>query len=414
MNAVMQSLWLSVLVEVSLALVGVVGVWSFFSWRRRQRDVAAAQTLVDRIRRDDPERLSQMIDFVSRVIQGQNPTQIADRVLEEERSFYKRMIHVYLNRDAEAFASLPDLVDLLGESYRSILLQANIVPGAASVESTAYLGEEEVQSSSHELHALREERDKLKDQLRVTLGTMHRIIEEYASMYGRDASVMPRTTSDQLLEALMMIHGSPQQHASEIPSPLVPKMAALAHHAADQEAEPVFDIEDLTENPLEDSTESAMEDSTEDAMEDPMEDHMLGIVSASHDFSSFLDQDDLLSTSSEEHTTTFPPEELSIEDHSIDDLMQGIMDPNTDPFSEMLAESDKDASTKDPEEFSWDNALLTDASDFDVLQLEEVSLDARGPAKPDFGSSDNLRGMVKNAEESLRGTGIENTRKRSF
>ena len=433
MNSVSQSLLISVLVETSLAMAVVVGVWSFFAIRRRRRDVAAAQRLVETVRREEPAHLARVRDFVARIHQGQNASPIAERLLEGERDFYKKFIQIYLTRNASAFATLPDLVNLLGEAYRQLLSQAEGIaaaPSTAFAESSRYLGEEDP-STVQELLSLREEHGRLQEKFQITLDTMHRMIQEYASMYGKSCSALSQTTSDQILEALLTVNnansgtspveergfstpivpdvydpdvemlGAPEPHM-----PVAPMMPDMSEMGMSEEAEePLGSVlaQPLEEDWAHSETPALLGES--ESVEDT-------------DASFLLDHPDQADQAEEPPSGSEGfPLGLSMEENSIESLMEGLLeptksDPFKDPFAEALFESPKgEEPVAETEEFSWDNALLaTDASDFDVLQLEEVSV--AGSPKPVSDSTDHLRTMVRAAEESWRGAGVEPSRKR--
>ncbi len=453
MNPVTQSLLLSVLVEASLAMAVVVSLWSFFALRRRRRDVAAAQQLVESVRREEPERLSLVSDFVSRIIKGNDPSPIAERLLEEERDFYKRLIQIYLSRDAEAFSSLPLMVDALGESYRRLLLQAEgfgDFSEPVSAPPSRYLDEDDAPipapNLSHELISLRAEHGNLQEKFRITLDTMHRMVQEYASTYGKNCATLSNTTSDQILEALLVVSGAdvptkasppPREPISLPPTGIVVDAPEIPE---DESIETAFamDEESFSEE------ENLPEEEATPEEESPPEPH--------------LSEDDLLArewaealgeTGSESAYDKPPPEvfpmEMSLEENSIESLMAGLLEPAHDPFEASPIESTKNPATNELAEFSWDDALLTDTSDFDVLQLEEVSVSGGGlqnrnpdaaPSKtadlstpttakgaaskkadtatkrqqgledspPIDTANEHLRSIVKAAEESWRGT----------
>lgn len=222
-----QAILISILAEGALVVVAVLGVWVFLTIRRRGRDVTAAQTLVESVRREEASHLSRIHEVISRTLQGENPSIIAKRLLDEERNFYKHIIQVYLKRDAAAFAVLPDQIKSLAESYQQLLIQVKNAATSSSHtedEPTQYLGEESSQylqkesyeesySSEESNQYLEEENTKLsqeiqmlKERLQLTLETMNKMIQEYSGIYGKDCISLTQTTNDDLLEAVIMVH----------------------------------------------------------------------------------------------------------------------------------------------------------------------------------------------------------------
>jgi hypothetical protein len=77
-----------------------------------------------------------------------------------------------------------------------------------------------------------------------------------------------------------------------------------------------------------------------------------------------------------------------VEGATMESFMEGLMEePTEDPSTESLMETPMDQPIK--EEFSWDDSFSSsDTSDFDVLQLEEVSMELPGTSSKKSNSSD--------------------------
>jgi|GEM_PF-4309908 len=368
-----QSFLVSILAEFSLVMLCVMGVWSFIAIRRRRQDVAAAQALVECVRREEPMQLSRMRDLIARTTQGGNPSSVAERLLEQERNFYKHFIQVYLKRDAKAFATLPNQVKALGESYRKSFLSEKsdgTFSSSQISESDHYLGEESP-TPLQELRSLREAHDKLEARLE----NMQRMIQGYANAGEKDSSALNQPTNTQFAETLIsptsLLPESPTEEAFEMPEEDTVDTSFGAELEFESTLESELEPESTFDSGLEPDSESALE--PEEEMERESE-QLSGL------------EFDLKPESSMEPTTESSTE-LMMEDASMEDFMEGLMDPVVDPSTESLMETPMDEPVAEPEEFSWDNELLsTDVLDFDVLQLEEVSTDR--PGTSNRGSAD--------------------------
>jgi hypothetical protein len=213
-------------VETFLALAVVVGLWSFLALRRRRRDVAAVQALIERLRQDEPSRLTvQARDTLARRnhLQGENVSDHVERLLEGERNFYKYLIHIYLRRDAAALAALPEQVAALVEPYRKLVPTEEA--GTATSAPTVTPEPEDTPALRQELNYLRQEHSKLGEHLRTTLDTVRKMIEEYATVFGKDRTFLEQATGDQILEALTKVVGDPSPQTTT-PAAVTPIPAA--------------------------------------------------------------------------------------------------------------------------------------------------------------------------------------------
>ncbi|CAK0760826.1 hypothetical protein CCP3SC5AM1_280018 [Gammaproteobacteria bacterium] len=370
-----ESILISILAEVALILVSGLGIWIFFILRRQKNDVAAVQTLIESIRRQQSAHLSRIRDFISKNIQEENPLLIAEQLVEEERTFYKYLIHTYLKRDAEAFTTLSERVNALGESYRGLFVQSahapleETPPRYLGEEATQYLGEEyesdqnqyleeenlklsqELQSLSEEHESLKEEHDGLKHKLQVTLDTMEKMIQEYSNIYGMDCVSLTQTTTDHLLEALMMISNTSFSTETELPSSKISIDPEINMLAQELEIEPEQEEE-------ESESVSLMESN------------------------SFMDE---FMEESSQH-----------------------------PSAEILVEAQQEEITQESRNLSLEEELSNESLDFDALQLEELPQNSPELLKNEidvlFGvsglksepnpESEHIRDIVHKAEKS--------------
>ncbi|CAK0774984.1 hypothetical protein CCP3SC1_780007 [Gammaproteobacteria bacterium] len=428
-----QPLLISILAEFSIALVCVLGIWSFLALRRRRRDMAAALALVESVRREEPMHLSQMRGFISRVVQGGNSSSIAERLLEEERNFYKHFIRIYLKRDADAFAMLPDEVKKLWESYSRLFASDE---GDAAFSSPSQISEldhylgEEGPTPLQELRALQE----AHSQLEARFEHMQKTLQGYTNTSGKGSPVpMSTAPKAQFTETLEMRAGATQllpefpsaenfdtpqedeaepEFASEFgaglefESALEPESESVLGPELGSESESAFEsmFESTTEPALEFESEAEAESKPEIESESELE---FGLEFGLEAESEPESEPEAESEFSMEQSFMEETTESVVEETFAESPMEGFMESPEESSTESFAETSPDAPAVESEEFAWDNALLsTDVLDFDVLQLEEVAMDRPNTPKgstvtPGRGSTGANSAPVQNPSASL-------------
>lgn len=162
--------------EILLLLFVLLSVSWWRNRAARRRDGAAIQALVARIKGGRAEREAAIERFLTgaMAMSGEAVTQAKVSIIRAEFGLLQRFAGLYRKRDAAAAARFDaDLFAAL-ETYHA--LQAAADAGAAQVA----MGDP---VDSEELEALRAENLRLSDELRVTMDTMSRMLNEYSNMF---------------------------------------------------------------------------------------------------------------------------------------------------------------------------------------------------------------------------------------
>lgn len=178
---------LPLLALVELTLLGIVvavglGVY-MLAVRSRAR--AGAQALVKRVKEDAERREQETRKLLSErfALQGEDLENLVSRIGREEKLFYQNQITTFLRRDGEAFANLLVDTEALVQPYRE-LPEQSAAPAADAVTPEQGAGG----ADPAELGRLQDENKRLSDELRITMETMGRMLNEYSSMFAGGAA----------------------------------------------------------------------------------------------------------------------------------------------------------------------------------------------------------------------------------
>lgn len=160
--------------ELLLLLLGLLALSWWRNRAARRRDEQAIRTLVARAKSAKGERQAVIARFLTdRVgLSGEPLQQCQVELLRAERRLLQRLAAVYHRRDAEAAASLDLDVYAALEPYHALQM-ARTAP-AAEVDSG-------------ELDGLRAENSDLKEELRITMQNMSRMVNDYSEMFSAPA-----------------------------------------------------------------------------------------------------------------------------------------------------------------------------------------------------------------------------------
>jgi hypothetical protein len=157
--------------------IGLAAIW----FTRRQRDKKAAVVLVQRIKEDRARRKQETKDILIKRF-GFSEDQVgelATTIDREEKRFYQVLINTYLQRDVSVFENLYIEYESAVDPYRVLEppLQA-----AGTGETTGEYDE------SPELMRLQTENKRLSEEVRITMETMGRMLNEYSAMFAGGGS----------------------------------------------------------------------------------------------------------------------------------------------------------------------------------------------------------------------------------
>ncbi|MET0048928.1 MAG: hypothetical protein ABW066_14170, partial [Sedimenticola sp.] len=152
---------------------------------RKKRDRAAARALIERIKSDEERRKQETREILEERygIDGESLESSMVLIDHGEKFLYQNMINTYLNRDADALQNFAVDYESSVAAYRDLQIPKGKVKVVhKEVEGSA--AQEVTEQHLEELEVLRKENARLSDELKITMDTMSRMLNEYASMYG--------------------------------------------------------------------------------------------------------------------------------------------------------------------------------------------------------------------------------------
>jgi len=170
----LSQLTLLILVELALALAIVSGLLGYFIFVRKQRIRRAAHHLAERVQSDKTARAERLRRLLSERYgySGAQLEQTLHNITQTEMQMFQNLINGYLKDDQVHLQQ----IDVDEENL--VLAYQGLAPVTAAAPSPVTDDEE-----GQELERLREENQRLSDELRVTMDTMGRMLNEYSSMF---------------------------------------------------------------------------------------------------------------------------------------------------------------------------------------------------------------------------------------
>ncbi len=159
------------LLVTAAATVALMMVWI----SRRKRDRKAAVTLVERIKEDQERRKQETRNILLNRFRfaPEQAEELATLIDHEEKRFYQVLINTYLRRDAAAFENMAVEYENAVNPYRILEPPQSEGGGGQAV------GIDE----SPEMSRLKQENKRLSEEVRITMETMGRMLNEYSAMF---------------------------------------------------------------------------------------------------------------------------------------------------------------------------------------------------------------------------------------
>jgi hypothetical protein len=186
----LSQLTVLILVEAILGLAILSGVLGYFAIARKGRIRKAAHHLAERVQSDKParsERLKTLLDE-EYGLKGNELEQTLHNINQAEMQLFQNLINGYLKDDQVHLQQVDVDEENLVLAYQGLKpAQGTGVPTTASGEG----------ADDEELQRLQEENKRLSDELRVTMDTMGRMLNEYSSMFsGGNDKPLTRPSSE--------------------------------------------------------------------------------------------------------------------------------------------------------------------------------------------------------------------------
>ncbi|MCU7847774.1 MAG: hypothetical protein KZQ89_07145 [Candidatus Thiodiazotropha sp. (ex Lucinoma kastoroae)] len=208
-----SSLVALIVAEVLAGLVILSGLLVLFTLLRKGRIRKAAHHLAERVKSDKPKRLERLKTLLLDRFQYKDAEldQALHNIMQSEMLLYQNVINGFLKDDQVHLQQIDVDVENLVLNYQGLTLPEGI--GSSSPANAASTG-----SGSEEIVILKAENERLSDELRVTMDTMGRMLNEYSSMFSggedSDEGLKPQiaeTASTEMDTEPESVDTSPQQ-----------------------------------------------------------------------------------------------------------------------------------------------------------------------------------------------------------
>lgn len=166
---------LSLLIEAYVILLIAGLTWLYFASRKKKNDRQAALKLVEQIKHQSDTRLTATGSYLEEKYQfeGQQLAKAVKSIDKAEKNFFQKVIDMYLKRDAEALGKLDAFVAEMIAAYKELTPAIRVEkPDNNDAEKDA------------EIERLKEEQERLTEQLAITNKTMSDMIAEFGNMFG--------------------------------------------------------------------------------------------------------------------------------------------------------------------------------------------------------------------------------------
>ncbi len=168
----------SLLVEILLVLIVILGPILFIYFKHKQKDKKAVKQLVGQVNKQSKLRLQATGSFLSDkyLLEGDDLNKAINSIDQTEKKFIQKIINLYIKRDATALASVDAYLAEVIDGYK------NLSPAVPKQETETVQVQDP--AMEEELNKLRHEKAQLTEELSITKETMSNMISEFGSMFG--------------------------------------------------------------------------------------------------------------------------------------------------------------------------------------------------------------------------------------
>ncbi|MCG8006464.1 MAG: hypothetical protein N0C81_02300 [Candidatus Thiodiazotropha lotti] len=249
-----SSLSAMIIAEVMLGLVVLSGLLLLFTLLRKQRIRKAANHLAERVQTDKEKRSERLKKLLEEQYQLQSPQldQTLHGIVQTEMTLYQNMLNGFLKDDQVYLQQIDVDVENLVLAYQALAGNVSAAGGSDDV-------------SSDEVEALKAENERLAEELRVTMDTMGRMLNEYSTMFADGDGGFPAEATAVVSEEVSAASDQVQPVAAEKAAEPPPAEAAAS---TETDSDDDMVIPDMTEEEL---TESSLSELEEESIETEIE-----------------------------------------------------------------------------------------------------------------------------------------------
>ncbi|MEJ2608499.1 MAG: hypothetical protein P8179_00120 [Candidatus Thiodiazotropha sp.] len=365
-----------IFVEVMVGLVILSALLVLFTMLRKQRIRKAAQHLAARVQADLPKRTERLKALLEEryQLQGVLLDQTLRNIVQLEKLLYQNVLNGFMSDD-ELFLQQMDVdVENLVLGYQSL------EPAAANDQD---LGKTVVSANAdEEINELRSENKRLSDELKVTMDTMGRMLNEYSTMF-----------SDGFGEVGNSINPTEPAASSKAMTDSHEKVAVEGPTANQSEIKNQPDSVNEDELTIPEMTEQEITASAFLSNKDTSAAELAGEMLSQAETSENVDEevseiiDEVMEMADEMIQNSDPPEREQVGESMVDDLDN--LDMEIPEMDEVSAESEAPEAGSLEEE--WGKLLEEESSsgeskvddldkvDIEIPEMDEVSAESEAP-----------------------------------
>lgn len=335
----LSQLTVLIMVEVIIGLASICGVLGFFTLRRKGNIRRAAHHLAGRVQNDKAARSQRLKSLLSDQygLSGNELEQVLHNIMQAEMKLFQNLINGYMEDNQVHLQQIDVDEENLVLAYQGL---KPVGGGTAAVMADSDDADDEAQR-------LREENQRLSDELKVTMDTMGRMLNEYSSMFasGEDK---PLTRED----------------ASEVLDAPESEVVASASSAVEMEDEigvdiPDFQAEDVAIEPMPDLPDESLDN--EEEVQDAVDEEVSEIIDEVMEIADEMTQDGL-ETLPEQARDPGAAESLLDELEQVDIKLPKVVPLEEAQAAEPQPESDEAESEVGSLEDEWAKLLEEDAA----------------------------------------------------
>ncbi len=263
-------LLLMLLIELLILSTACAAIVTYLYLSKRRRERAALKNLIATIRQDSGRREDETRQILQkRFGLSDKPLEEAvAKISREEKQFYQTVIDLFLRRDTAALQNFSVDYEKSVEPYRTLAITLSREPVAAEPADAV------ANDLSDELLLLREENQRLSDELQLTMNTMGTMLNEYTQMFagGSEAGIDRDKIRQLIVPGSAAEAATAGDEAAEEPAESPDPEGGADQAWAGEEAEPVRDeppVDDAESAETAGTDERVTEDEVSAVTDDP-------------------------------------------------------------------------------------------------------------------------------------------------
>ncbi|MCU7919679.1 MAG: hypothetical protein KZQ95_15170 [Candidatus Thiodiazotropha sp. (ex Epidulcina cf. delphinae)] len=327
-----------------------------FTLLRKRRIRQAASHLAERVQSDKPKRTERLKKLLEERYGYQDEIldQSLHNIMQTEMLLFQNVINGFLKDDQVHLQQMDVDVENLVLSYQNLELSEG---AAAAVEAPS--------SDDEEVNHLRTENERLSDELRVTMDTMGRMLNEYSSMFSGGIDNMGGAKSQPAAAPAMEAADEAETSDSAIESDQAGEQQPIE---TDAEATPLAEEELLT-----DENTSQLDDDTviPDMTAEELQDSPYLEEESDRTLEGDLDQQEAPSTA---------PSNLDESAEEVDEEVSEIIDEVMEIADEMIQDAEPAPTSEQQPESSGESLV----DDLEKIDIEIPDVEQTPSEEPEF------------------------------